>query len=81
MEDMATLLTVCAATPLRVRAGDRKIFDADRRELANALGSIPAWVVKEFLGTSNETSLAHAFLEHHDSIQLEESTVVICRCG
>jgi Helicase conserved C-terminal domain len=46
MDDVASILAVCAAEPLRVRRYDFGIFARTENEIAEAIGKLPDWVEK-----------------------------------
>jgi hypothetical protein len=46
MDDVATILAVCAAEPLRIRRNDSGIFARTENEIAEAIGKLPDWAEK-----------------------------------
>jgi len=64
-DDMLAVLSACAVEPIRLRSGDREIFEAAHRNLAASLGTLPAWVEDSFrLPPDVRVSGAINFLRH-----------------
>ncbi len=60
LDDMVSMASACVAEPIRLRSGDLQIFEADRKGLADALGSLPEWVERTFRVDAN-TRISRAF--------------------
>ncbi len=48
MDDMVAVLSAAVLEPIRLRSGDRNIFEAHRQTLRAALAALPAWLEEAF---------------------------------
>ncbi len=70
VDDMTAILAACAVTPPRTRVNDSQIFEAGKRSLVAALGTLPEWVEQEFrILPEKRLSVALDFLRHHNFLK------------
>ena len=48
MDNMASILAICAAEPFRIRSNDYGLFERSYQAIASALGTLPEWVENQF---------------------------------
>ncbi len=68
IHDMTTLLVTAAAEPLRVKAGDSRLFAKAQKTLEESISGLPKWVEEGFL-FDKESRVADA-LDHVERLDL-----------
>ena len=48
MDNMASILAICAAEPFRIRSNDYELFERSYQSIASTLGTLPEWVENQF---------------------------------
>ncbi|MGA2984474.1 MAG: helicase-associated domain-containing protein [Terriglobia bacterium] len=70
MDDMASILTACAADPFRIRSDDYALFARAAQGIASALGTLPEWVENQFnLKPSERLEWALAFSKQYEFLK------------
>ena len=65
VDDMASIVVVCASEPLRLRGNDWRLFVKAEREIASQLAPLPEWLEEPFsLGPAARTDTALRLLAH-----------------
>lgn len=74
VEDMTAILAACVLSPPRLRRNDSDVFEADWKNLAAALGTLPEWVEREFhITMADRISGALDFLRHYGFVEQKGS--------
>ncbi|HEY2012385.1 MAG TPA: helicase-associated domain-containing protein [Bryobacteraceae bacterium] len=70
LDDMTAVLTACVVEPPRVRVNDFEIFEADRRNLVAALGTLPEWAERELrIAPGRRIDAAFGLLRDHGFVK------------
>jgi hypothetical protein len=70
MDDMASILSLCAAEPFRLRSDDGGLFARSYDSVVSALIALPAWVDQQLgLDLPNRIESALEFLQQHGFVE------------